>query len=176
MALVDCPECQQPVSDTAPVCVHCGYRLRAANQLRATKRAWGFEWRTKAELFGWPLIHVAVGRDPETRRLRVAKGIIAVGQFAVGLVAVAQVGVGLLFGFGQCVFGAVVIAQIAGGVVFGFGQIATGYVAIGQIAVGEYARAQVAWGRYVWTKVRQDPQAVALFGRIWEGVKGLLGG
>jgi len=171
MALVNCPECQQPVSDTAPVCVHCGYRLRPAR-----RRGWGFEWRTKAELFGWPLIHVAVGRDPQTLKLRVAKGIIAVGQFAVGLVTVAQFGVGLLFGFGQFVLGAVAIGQIAGGLVFGLGQIATGYVAIGQVAVGEYARAQLAWGRYVWTKLRQDPQAVALFGRIWEGVKALLGG
>ncbi len=149
----------------------CGRRGAAG-----AKRAWGFEWRTKAELFGWPLIHVAIGRDPQTLKLRVAKGIIAVGQFAIGLVTVAQFGVGLLFGFGQFLIGAVVIAQFAGGVVFGLGQFATGYVAIGQMAVGEYARAQLAWGRYVWTKARQDPQAVALFGRIWEGVKGLLGG
>ncbi len=175
MALIDCPECQQPVSDTAPVCVHCGYGLRPAAR-RGWRRAWGFEWRTKAELFGWPLIHVAIGRDPQTLKLRVARGVIAVGQFAVGLVTVAQFGVGLLFGFGQFVLGTVVVAQFAGGVVFGLGQFATGYVAIGQMAVGEYARAQAAWGRYVWTKMRQDPQAVAFFGRLWDGVKGLLGG
>jgi hypothetical protein len=170
MALVNCPECQQPVSDTAPVCVHCGYALR-----RRGRRAWGFEWRTKAEIFGLPLIHVAIGRDPQTLKLRVAKGVLAVGQFAVGLVTVAQFGVGLLFGLGQFVVGSVVIAQFAGGLVFGLGQFAFAYVAIGQLAIGEYARAQAAWGRYVWTAARQDPQALALFGRLWEGVRGLLG-
>jgi len=174
MALVNCPECQQPVSDEAPVCVHCGYTLRPAVR-RGWRRAWGFEWRTKAEVFGLPLIHVAIGRDPQTLRLRGAKGIIAVGQFAVGLVTVAQFGVGLLFGFGQFVVGSVVVAQFAGGLVFGLGQFASGYVAIGQAAIGEYVRAQAAWGRYVWAGMRHDPQAVALFGKIWEGVKSLLG-
>jgi hypothetical protein len=174
MALVSCPECRQPVSDEAPVCVHCGYTLRPSSG-RGGRKAWGFEWRTKAEVFGLPLVCVAIGRDPQTRRLRVARGVIAIGQFAVGLVTVAQFGVGLLFGFGQFVAGSVVVAQFAGGLVFGLGQFASGYIAIGQLAIGEYVRAQAAWGRYVWTAVRQDPQATALFGRIWESAKGLLG-
>jgi len=25
MALIDCPDCQNPVSDQAPACLHCGY-------------------------------------------------------------------------------------------------------------------------------------------------------
>lgn len=174
MALVNCPECSQPVSDTAPVCVHCGYRLRPAAPV-AGRTAWGFEWRSKAQVYGLPLVCVAIGRDPETRKLRVARGVIAIGQFAVGLVTIAQFGVGLLFGFGQLMLGSVVAAQFAGGLFFGLGQVATGYIAIGQFAVGEYVRAQLAYGQYVWAGVRQDPQAVALFGRLWDAVRGLLG-
>jgi hypothetical protein len=174
MALVNCPECSKPVSDEAPVCIHCGYPLRPLARPGA-RMAWGFEWRTKAQLFGLPLVCVAVGRSAETGKLRVARGVIAIGQFAVGIVTIAQFGVGLLFGFGQFVAGSVVVAQFAGGLVFGLGQIATGYVAVGQFALGEYVRAQVAYGRYVWAGARQDPQAVAVFGRLWEGVKGLLG-
>jgi hypothetical protein len=140
------------------------------------RRAWGFEWRTKAQLFGLPLVCVAVGRDPETRKLRVARGIIAIGQFAIGVVTVAQFGVGVLFGLGQFMLGSVVVAQFAGGALFGLGQFASGYIAIGQIAVGEYVRGQLAYGRYVWAGMRQDPQAVALFGDIWQFVRRLAGG
>lgn len=25
MALIDCPECKQQISDTAPICPHCGF-------------------------------------------------------------------------------------------------------------------------------------------------------
>jgi hypothetical protein len=169
MALVSCPECGQSVSDTAPVCVHCGYTLHPGR-----RRGWGFEWRTRAQLFGWPLVHVAFGRDPQTLRLRVAKGVIAIGQFGIGLITVAQFGVGLLFGLGQFMLGGVEVAQFAGGIVFGLGQVATGYIAVGQLAVGEYVRAQMAIGRYVWTAARQDPEATALFGKLWEAVRGVL--
>jgi hypothetical protein len=138
------------------------------------RTAWGFEWRSKAQLFGLPLVCVAIGRDPVTRKLLVARGVIAIGQFAVGLVTIAQFGVGVLFGLGQFMVGSVVIAQFAAGLVFGLGMLSTGYVAIGLIAVGEYVRAQFAYGRYVWAGLRQDPQAVALFGWLWDAVRGLL--
>ena len=175
MALIDCPECSEQISDSAPVCPYCGYVLKPEALRLGRKRAWGFEWRSKAEVCGWPLIHVAVGRDPETRRLRVAKGVIAIGQFGIGLVTVAQFGVGLLFGLGQFMLGSVVVAQFAGGLVFGLGQFAFGYIAVGQFAVGEYVRAQVAYGRYAWTVARKDPQAAEFFSRFWDGVQGLLG-
>src|SRR5262249_32862248 len=40
----------------------------------------GYEYRTKATLWGLPLLHVAFGLNPQTNRWRVAKGIIAVGD------------------------------------------------------------------------------------------------
>jgi hypothetical protein len=107
-----------------------------------TDNSHGFEWRSGLEFYGYPLLCVAVGRD-ENGRMRVAKGWIAVGQFAIGLITFAQVGIGLLFGFGQCIFGITAVAQAAITVLFGVGQIVTGYVAIGQLAVGYYVIAQV---------------------------------
>lgn len=130
-------------------------------------RCRGFEWKTRAALFGIPLIHVAFGRDP-AGRLRVAKGFIAVGQFALGGITVAQFGVGLIFGLGQCVCGLAAVGQVAAGLLFAIGQIATSILAVGQVAVGLYALGQVAWGRYLWTPDRVDMEAVALFYTIYD--------
>ena len=39
------------------------------------RRAFGFEYRSRAELFGLPLVHITSGPDPTTGRTRVARGI-----------------------------------------------------------------------------------------------------
>jgi hypothetical protein len=139
------------------------------------KRAWGFEWRTKAEIFGWPLIHVAIGRDPRTLKLRVARGVIAVGQFGIGLITVAQFGFGLLFGLGQLVGGYVAVGQLALGLRFALGQFAIGLTAIGQFAIGRYVLAQIGFGTHVWSMRGRDPEAVRYFTALWTALKGLLG-
>jgi hypothetical protein len=139
------------------------------------KRAWGFEWRTKAQILGWPLIHVAIGRDPKTLRLRVARGIIAVGQFGVGLITIAQFGFGLLFGLGQCAGGFVAVGQLALGLHFALGQFAIGMTAVGQFAFGQYVLAQIGVGRHVWSMAGRDPEAVGHFTALWDAVKGLVG-
>lgn len=95
--------------------------------------------------------------------LRVAKGIIAIGQFAFGVVTFAQFGIGLLFGFGQVILGATAVAQVAVALIFGLGQFATGCVAIGQIGLGYYALGQAAFGVYRWTSSHCDPQAQKFF-------------
>jgi len=64
----------------------------------------GFSWRTKAELFGLPLIHIAWGLNPQ-RKPNIACGILAIGQFARGVVVIAQFGMG-----------GIVIAQFGAGV------------------------------------------------------------
>jgi hypothetical protein len=85
---------------------------------------WGFEHRSKAELFGLPLVHIATGVDPRTGLPRLAKGILAVGNFAVGLVAI-----------GGFALGGITIAGIGLGL-FTLAGIALGGIAIGGIAVG----------------------------------------
>lgn len=93
------------------------------------------DWSTKSQFLGLPLVHVAFGRD-RRGRLRVAKGWLAIGQFAIGILTIAQFGVGIL-GVGQMMFGAFVAGQFAAGSFIGVGQFATGLgFCAGQVAIG----------------------------------------
>jgi hypothetical protein len=134
----------------------------------------GINWKSRASLFGVPLVHVAFGRDAHGR-IRVAKGFIAIGRFAVGAITFAQFGVGIIFGFGQVVLGIATIGQVSVGLLVAVGQIAAGTVAIGQAAVGLYAVGQVGLGTYVWTPRRCDMEAVALLDTVCLRVMQLLG-
>ena len=99
----------------------------------------GFEWRTSATLFGLPLIHIAWGRNNK-RKILVAKGIIAIGQYGYGGFVIAQFGAGLIcisqFGIGllalsQFAIAAAAIAQM-GVAVFGIFQMGICFEGIGQ--------------------------------------------
>ena len=177
MALITCPECGAKVSEKAATCPKCGYPMQPmADLTRITRRFLrGYEWKSKAELFGWPLIHIAVGRNKETGKLLVAKGIIAIGQFGIGVITIAQFGIGILFGLGQFVGGILAIGQFALGIYFGLGQFATGITAIGQIAFGMYVRAHTGYGKYVWSTKVKDPQAIEYFRSLWHSAKTLMG-
>jgi hypothetical protein len=172
MSLTTCRECRAQVSTEALSCPHCGAPRPAQLSWTGT----GLDWKSGRTCFGYPLVHIAVGRDSRGK-LRVAKGVIAIGQFAVGLIAVAQFGVGLLFGFGQFMLGLTVVAQLAGGVLVGIGQLATGYVAVGQMVLAYYGLAQLGLGEYLWTAGkfgRKDPEAVQYFMAWWEAAKQLI--
>jgi hypothetical protein len=143
----------------------------AVNQVRPRR---SYEWKSRAALFGIPLVHVAFGREP-SGRLRIAKGFVAVGQFAFGGVTVAQFGVGLIFGFGQCVCGLIAAGQIAAGLLLAIGQLTTGLIAVGQLSMGLYALGQAGWGRYLWTPNRVDMEAVALFHTLYLKLAQLVG-
>ena len=169
MPITQCRECQQEVSTEANSCPHCGAPFPARREWKGT----GFEWKTKTTLYGYPLVHIAFGRDAHNK-VRVAKGVIAIGQFGIGLITVAQFGVGILFGFGQFMFGLTAIAQFAIAGLFGAGQFATGYIAIGQFAVGYYALAQMGFARYIWSTATKDPEAVKFFEQLWVTVKSFL--
>lgn len=168
MALAKCRECNQHVSTEALACPRCG----APHPVRREWKGSGYEWKSEMEVWGYPLIHVAFGRD-ENRRRRVAKGVIAIGQFGIGLITFAQVGVGILFGFGQVLFGLTAVAQVAITALFGVGQLATGYVAIGQLALGVYALAQLGFAEHLWTPEVRDPAAVEYFNRLWDQVRSI---
>ena len=170
MALKPCRECGREVSTEAVACPQCGAP-------RPTELDWtgtGFEWKTRANILGIPLIHVAFGRDKQGK-LRVAKGVLAIGQFAIGLVGVGQFGIGMLFGFGQFMCGLVILAQFAVGGILGVGQFATGVLAVGQVATGWYALCQAGWAKYLWSQSRVDMEAVALFSTIKMQLFQLLG-
>jgi hypothetical protein len=93
--------------------------MKTLNQLNQ------FEYRSKEEINGWPLIHINIGTNPKTGRSRVAKGVVAIGNSALGVVAIggAAVGVVTLAGFG---FGVVSLAGFSIGVI-AFGPVALGY-------------------------------------------------
>jgi hypothetical protein len=146
----------------------------------STRGSHGFEWKTRAGLFGIPLVCVAYGTD-ERGKQRVAKGFIAIGRYAVGGLAIAQFAAGIV-GIGQFAVGVAAFGQLALGLLVGFGQAAIGTFAVGQLVIGKYARGQFGWANYMWSPERTDMEAVAMFGTIewlvrqepaviWENIK-----
>lgn len=85
----------------------------------------GYEYRSEAELFGLPLLHVARGIDRETGRPLIARGVIAVGNVAFGL----------LFALGGVAFGGIA-----------FGGLSIGLLALGGMAVGFAALGGASFG------------------------------
>jgi hypothetical protein len=169
MALTKCRECQKDISTEANNCPYCGAPFPA-------KKKWqgrGFEWKSKQTFYGYPLLHVAFGRDAQNR-IRVARGVIAIGQFGIGLITFAQFGIGILFGFGQFILGLTGLAQFAITGLFGIGQFATGYIAVGQFALGYYALAQLGFAEYIWSGGVKDPEAVEFFRQMLQSVKDFL--
>ncbi|MBE0432355.1 hypothetical protein IBX73_02680 [candidate division WOR-3 bacterium] len=169
MPLTQCRECQREVSADAQSCPHCGVPFPA----RKEPRGRGFEWKSKQTIYGYPLVHIAFGRDAQNR-WRVAKGVIAIGQFGIGFVTCAQFGVGVLFGFGQFMLGLTAVAQFAVAALFGLGQFATGYIAIGQFVLAYYGLAQAGLARYLWSQAGKDPVAVEFFRGLLQSARDFL--
>jgi hypothetical protein len=100
-----CRQCSTVVAENAPVCPNCGVSCPSKEHANG----WGFEYKSSATLVGLPLIHVSF-KYRANRRPVVAKGIIAIGQFACGLVTISQFGCGLL-SLGQITLAGFAIAQ-----------------------------------------------------------------
>jgi len=160
MALVDCPECGNQISDRALMCPKCGFATSSLGT-----RYLGYEYRSEATLFGLPLVHIASGYDPATGRPRVAKGIIAIGNIAVGGLAVGGVSFGVI-GLGGLSVGLVALGGLAVGLLLALGGMAIGFVAVGGGAVGYYALGGGAWGVHPLGGNAQDPQAIEFFKRF----------
>ena len=86
-----CRECGHGVSEQALTCPNCG----APQPAREKWDGWGFEYKSQATLFGWPLLHISFKYRPNRRPVP-AKGIIAIGQFGLGVITISQFGVGLI--------------------------------------------------------------------------------
>ena len=113
-----CRECRREISEQAVACPLCG----APYPARDRWDGWGYEYKSKTELFGLPLVHVSFKYRPN--RLPVpARGIVAIGQFACGVFTLAQFGIGVV---GVCQF------AVAG---FALAQIGAAYALIAQIGV-----------------------------------------
>ena len=123
----ECRDCQGVVSEQALACPHCG----APYPAREEWDGWGFEYKSATRIAGLPLLHISFkyrpGRGPVP-----ARGIIAIGQFAVGLVTISQFGVGVLsvsqftiagFAVAQFAVAYSLIAQLGLYVDKGYGQV-----------------------------------------------------
>jgi len=119
-------------------------------------------YRSKAALFGWPLVSIAIGPDPDNHESRgIARGIIAIGDFACGLIAIGGISGGGI-AIGGVSAGLLGIGGVSLGVLI-LGGVAIGFIATGGAAVGEYARGGAVIGNYVVSPHRKDPEAVRLF-------------
>jgi hypothetical protein len=129
----------------------------------------GFEYRSRASIGGWPLVHVSLGVDPVTMRPRVARGVVAIGNVAIGGVAIAGVACGLIT-IGAASIGLLfALGGVAVGVGLSIGGLAVGSVAMGGAAIGfSYAIGGAAFGPSVIDGRRCDPTALDFLKR-WLG-------
>ena len=123
----NCRDCRHEVSEQAMACPHCGAPFPAKEKWDG----WGFEYKSQAEIMGLPLIHISFKYRPN-RQPVVAKGVIAVGQFACGIFTLSQFGIGVVSvsqftvaGFALAQFGLAysLIAQMGLYIHEGHGQI-----------------------------------------------------
>jgi len=132
-----------------------------------------YEYISDARWNGVPWVHVAGGRHPETGRIAVAKGVVAIGQFAVGGVAIgqlavgvitiAQVGIGGMAALGQVVVGGFAIGQLALAVKMAVGMLAVASQAFGMFTAGGACVGGQSACKHQWTTQRADPVAVRAF-------------
>ena len=193
---------RSPRDAKAPYCSNCGYDLsnltesskcpecgRPLVEVLTRAPAWlesGKRYRSKATLFGWPVIDVAMG--PKNGELRGrAKGIIAIGDIATGGIAFGGLARGVVavggaafgaFSFGGFSFGLVTAlgGGAIGGIATGGGALggiaqgggAAGFVAQGAGAAGYYARGVGAYGVHTISLQPpiSDPAAVEAFDKL----------
>lgn len=128
---------------------------------------YGYEYKSSTTIGGWPLVHVCAGVDPVTMRLRVAKGVVAIGNIAVGGLAIGGVACGLLTVGGASIGLMMAIGGAALGLGVSVGGFAVGSIAIGGAAVGFiYAIGGGAFGPAVIDGMRCD-DAARDFARRW---------
>jgi len=102
-----CRECKKEISEQAITCPHCGAPYPAKDKWDG----WGFEYKSQLTFWGLPLLHISFKYRPN-RMPVVAKGIIAIGQFAYGVVTISQFGIGI-FSLSQFTVAVYALAQFA---------------------------------------------------------------
>lgn len=125
-------------------------------------------YKTRRTLAGWPLVSIAFGPDDESgESTGMARGIIAIGDYAVGCIAVGGISVGAI-SIGGISLGGLAVGGVAlGGLILGGASV--GVIASGGAAIGHYARGGAVVGNYVASPSRRDPEAVELFNKIIPG-------
>jgi len=105
--MTKCVECQLEIKETDANCPNCG----TPNKPTPVTKNWGFEYKSNIFIMGLPLIHISFGFKPTGRPIP-AKGIIAIGQFAIGIISFSQFGIGVL-SLSQFTIAGYAVAQFA---------------------------------------------------------------
>ncbi len=110
----------------------------------------GFDYKSKRQIWGMPLLHVAHGLDPVTGKNRSARGFVAIGGRATGVFAFGGMATGC-FAFGGIARGLFALGGVSIGL-FSIGGLAIalicgkGGTALGSIVNGGFAAGIVAQG------------------------------
>ncbi|WP_031432809.1 zinc-ribbon domain-containing protein [Methylomarinum vadi] len=102
-----CRECNHQVSESAIFCPNCGAPYPGQKHWTG----WGWEYKSTTTIGTLPLLHISFKYRPN-RMPVVAKGVIAIGQFAAGMITISQFGVGII-NLSQFGIGLYVVAQFA---------------------------------------------------------------
>jgi tRNA A-37 threonylcarbamoyl transferase component Bud32 len=136
------------------------------------RSALGFEYKSKANLVGLPLIHVAYGTDIRTGKKRVACGVFAFGDIAKGVFAFGGVAFGLMaFGgvaigvvaMGGLGLGLLALSGLGIGLLGSYSGVSIAPVAMGGLAVGWYAMGGMVFGKYVAGGNATTPEGMEFF-------------
>lgn len=158
-----CPECGKPLVDVLS---------------RIGK--WGNRYRSRATLFGLPIVDVAYGPVPgeKTGHARgvfafgdkatglfamggFARGFVAIGGIAIGGITAGGCSIGLISAIGGVAIGALVYGGVAAGLVAS-GGLAFGVVAVGGVAIGYAAAGGAPIGVYMAGPGGSDPEIGSL--------------
>lgn len=102
-----CRECRHEISEQAVSCPNCGAPFPALERWDG----WGFEYKSRLTVFGLPLVHISF-KYRHNRAPVVAKGVIAIGQFACGVITISQFGIGIV-SVGQFTLAGFALVQFA---------------------------------------------------------------